>query len=225
MPKTSNLTSQRFGRLVAITATEKRVNSNVIWHCVCDCGKAAFSQATHLLSGRRVSCGCAKIAGTQIRKKQPRHGHCIESKSTPTYRTWSGMQSRCFNKNVPGYKHYGGRGIIVCKRWQTFENFLHDMGEKPAGLSIDRIDVNGNYEPANCRWATNKEQSQNKRNTRLVLNNGVFVMASDISKSLGGERHLVGERLAAGWNHKDATTKPLMTKSQIAAQRNKKRWS
>lgn len=89
------------------------------------------------------------------------HGHTRPE--SPTYRAWGAMKTRCTNPNQPKWKYYGGRGITVCHRWSRFENFLADMGEKPAGLTLDRIDVNGNYEPGNCRWATWHEQRVNQR--------------------------------------------------------------
>jgi len=91
------------------------------------------------------------------------HGHAPHGAFTPTYWTWQGMHARCRYPSSSGYKHYGGRGITVCDRWASFENFLADMGERPKGTSIDRINVDGNYEPGNCRWATPKEQRQNRR--------------------------------------------------------------
>lgn len=92
------------------------------------------------------------------------HGHgSAKNGRTPTYNTWMNMIQRCTNANAPGYKHYGGRGITVCERWLKFENFLADMGERPEGLTLDRIDNDGNYEPGNCRWATCEQQNANRR--------------------------------------------------------------
>ena len=103
---------------------------------------------------------------------------------TPTYNTWANMIGRCTNSNRPDYARYGGSGICVCERWLSFENFLHDMGEKPEGLSIDRINPSGNYEPNNCRWATQEQQDNNKRTTLWVVLNGEAMSAKIAATNL-----------------------------------------
>lgn len=126
-------------------------------------------------------------------------------KQKKIYRVWTSMKQRCDNPNIKYYEHYGGRGITYCKRWSKFENFLKDMGEKPEGKSLDRIDNNKNYSKNNCKWATWAEQNRNTR--RNVIYKGEC--ATDASKRLGGGRNLVQRRIKNGWDIKKAFTTKL----------------
>lgn len=153
MGKALDLRNQRFGRLVAAKPTEKRRRASIIWHCICDCGNECFVTSTNLQQGYAQSCGCL------WRERVTSHNMC----NTPIYLVWSDMISRCENSNHHAYKNYGGRGIRVCERWHDFRNFFADMGEKPEGLTIERRNNEGNYNPGNCYWATWKEQQNNKR--------------------------------------------------------------
>ena len=156
-----NLLGQRFGKLV-VKEKGQYTAGTTKWLCVCDCGNEKFVGSQNLRNGSTKSCGC--LRKQYLRESRTIHGHT----KTRTYRSWTQMKNRCGNPNYINYDSYGGRGIKVCDRWEKFENFLEDMGERPVSTSLDRIDVNGNYEPSNCRWATVEEQAQNRRKTRLI---------------------------------------------------------
>lgn len=216
MPSALNLTGQRFGRLTVATSTTNRIAGKVLWRCLCDCRIETFATTGHLRSGQRVSCGCAKLSGNQIKKRTPKHGHYVGDKPTATYRIWSGMLQRCKNPKTRCFGRYGARGIKVCKRWLKFENFLADMGERPAGKSIDRIDNDGNYEPSNCRWATDREQHRNRSDNVRLTFNGTTRSLVEWEECLGLPRGILKDRLRSGWTTEKALTCPIMTKSQAA---------
>lgn len=163
-----DITGVRFGRLVAESHTGwhqcswgKRI---AIWRCVCDCGSSVEVKKPYLTSGDKSSCGCLKRETTRMLKMK--HGISHKSKA---YDIWVLMRQRCNNPKASGYKYYGAKGVAVCDRWQSFKLFLEDMGERPDGLTLDRINPFGNYEPSNCRWATWSEQSENKRKEHHFL--------------------------------------------------------
>jgi hypothetical protein len=136
----------------------------VRWLCLCDCGKTTAVFASNL--GRTKSCGCYLKDVTIARCLK--HGHTAQGKISPEYQAWNAMFQRCYNPNVSSFRHYGARGIQVCVRWHrstpnAFENFLSDMGPRPAGLTLDRINNEVSYMPSNCRWATLIEQRNNQR--------------------------------------------------------------
>lgn len=185
MGRFKDLTGLKFNHLLVNSINLKDSNGNLKWNCTCDCGNTIVVYGDNLRRNHTKSCGCKK--GQIISAKKIKHG-CSKSKEiTAEYRTWSNILSRCYNKKASAYERYGGVGISVCKRWRdSFENFLLDMGERPSKFhSIDRYpDKNGNYCPENCRWATLKEQAQNKNNNVWYEKDGIKMIQSDWSKKL-----------------------------------------
>ncbi len=154
----------KFGRLTVIRRAGFQ-NRGACWLCRCTCGRIKKIHGDHLRRGYTRSCGClAKERASQRAKRQfTKHGHVSRNIASPEYYSWKAMIQRCTNSSSPNFERYGGRGITVCKRWRKFKNFLTDMGKRPAGKTLDRKNVNGNYKPSNCKWATKSEQQFNRR--------------------------------------------------------------
>lgn len=158
-----NLTGQKFGLLTVLAEADAQIcGKHRIrrYACLCDCGNTKTATQNNLRRGGTRSCGCLR---KMLGGPRTKHGHSAHGRVTTTYNIWCAMIKRCTKPNRKDYKYYGGRGITVCERWRVYENFLADMGERPKGLSIDRINNDGNYEPNNCRWATREEQRANQR--------------------------------------------------------------
>ena len=154
-----DLTGQGFGRLTALEPTEKRSGTHVVWLCLCDCGNKCLVSSGNLRKQKRgvKSCGC--LRKETVKKRSIVHG----MSQTKIYKIWQGIIQRCENPNCKAYKDYGGRGIKVCERWYSFENFYEDMGNCPEDKSIDRIENDGDYELGNCKFSTSLEQANNRR--------------------------------------------------------------
>lgn len=147
--------------------------------CKCICGNIAVVKTASLNNGNTKSCGCR--VGRSAKQRFSKHG----MKKNPAYACWSLMRDRCNNPNNKNYPYYGGRGISVCKEWDDFAAFLNDMGERPHGMTIERIDNNGNYEPSNCKWASRAEQSRNRDYTVKLTKDGVTKTISEWARDGG----------------------------------------
>lgn len=174
-----------------------------MWQCQCDCGATKVLQASTFTWGGTVSCGCYARESTKARSTT--HGLT----GTPLYSVWLGMIGRTTYASDPTYARYGGRGIRVCERWRTFANFFADMSPTyEKGLSIDRIDNDGNYEPGNCRWATDREQQRNKGNNHVIEWRGEARVLADWVDVTGIHESTIRRRLERGWSVERALTAP-----------------
>jgi hypothetical protein len=188
---------EKFGRLTVLGDTGNRSKSgSVVWLCRCICGNEARVSGTLLSTGQTRSCGCLflDVAAKKGRDKKT-HG----MSGFTEYRTWTGMKHRCFSENDKKWHSYGGQGITVSNDWLSFLKFYEDMGPKPEGMSLDRIDTNGDYCKENCRWATQKTQQNNRRNNKMLIVNGETLTMQMASEKYGIDSNKVQRRIAAGW--------------------------
>lgn len=196
-----DITGQRFGRLVALYPTDKRRSGKILWKCVCDCGMTTLATPNALKSGNTSSCGCLY---KETRRGKLKHGMTGKR----IHRIWKGMYNRCFNSNTYDFKYYGGRGITVCDEWRGDDGFQNFYEWAMANgyrdeLTIDRIDVNGNYSPNNCRWITQYEQTRNRRNTINITALGKTMCLKDWIDECGNHVHYLywhkGEDALVEW--------------------------
>ena len=193
------MNGKRFSRLVVLYEAGN-VGGKLLWRCACDCGNEITARGESLLSNNTKSCGC--LQRDKASSRSTTHGKA----RTLTHRIWCGILTRCTNTKHHSYSRYGARGISVCDRWRSFEAFLEDMGECPAGLTIERIDNNGNYCPGNCKWATPWAQVRNTSRTHLISFNGETLCLTDWAKRLGIVNASLRRRLRS-WPLEIALTK------------------
>jgi hypothetical protein len=206
MAAKKDLTNQKFGRVTVIKEAGKyEKNGSYKWECQCDCGTIFIIIGYSLTKGKTISCGCYN------KEKATKHNHNLKGKTSSTYYSWVSMKTRCYNPNHPSYDNYGGRGITVCDRWKdSFNNFLADMGERPKGMTIDRIDNNKNYEPSNCQWASNKQQHNNKRSNHLITYQDRTQTLTQWAEELNINRATLYSRINTHrWNVAKAFTTPV----------------
>jgi hypothetical protein len=190
--KAPSLAGERFCRLSVIDRAPSDRKGNAAWHCVCDCGAKRTVLAQSLKSGATQSCGCLS---KEILSSMATHGRSKDR----DYKAWHGMVQRCTNPSHHKWPRYGGRGISICAEWMSFKGFIAGMGERPKGLTIDRINNDGNYEPENCRWATQKTQGSNRGNNRRFTIDGADMTLSDAARRYGISLSAVRGRLSRGW--------------------------
>lgn len=194
----SALIGNSYGRLVVVRYADVK-NGRDFWTFRCECGNERDMNAGYVVTGQVQSCGCLQ----RERKIASRlsHGHTINGKRSPEYNSWTGMVQRCTNPNNPRWNRYGGRGIKVSERWRAaFESFLLDMGPRPKGTTLDRVDNNGNYELSNCRWAEPRDQSNNTNITLKLEYQGSVKPASEWSRVLGIDHNTLLYRIRRGWS-------------------------
>lgn len=202
-----DLTGLQFGRLTVLNRDGVSSCGGVKWRCRCSCGIEKTINGAGIKTGLVVSCGCYHRETTAQRLRI--HGHLVNEKHSPEYMTWRAMLRRCKDENFTDYAIYGGRGIAVCDRWLEFTNFLADMGRRPDGSSLDRIDSDAGYSPDNCRWATAKEQARNMRSNRMMTLDGVTKCVVEWSEELGIGQNTIRGRLFAGWSDEKTLRTPV----------------
>lgn len=208
LPKSNrfkDLSGRRFERLIVLGFSGV-IDRHGQWYCKCDCGNLIVTSTGSLNAGSCVSCGCFKRE--KLARKNTTHG----LSHTRTYRAWEAMKRRCLSEKCEQYHNYGGRGITFCERWNDFKNFLADMGKCPKGLTLERNDTNGNYEKLNCRWATIKEQQNNRRNNNLLTFGGKTLSVTQWENELGFKKGVISQRIN---KYKWPIKKSLTTPSRI----------
>lgn len=193
----TDLTGQRFGYLTVIELSAQRPHKwKPMWLCQCDyngCTNTTLIRTANLTNSRTRTCGC-------LQRDVAKDAHTTHGlHGTSAYRKWKSAKDRCFRKKCPNYSDYGGRGITMCEEWKnSFEAFFRDMGPCPDGMTIERINVNGNYEPTNCIWASMMDQAKNKRNSVYVTVNGETIRLVDLANKTGIADYTLRRRLKRG---------------------------
>jgi hypothetical protein len=205
-PKIVLRSGERFGRWVLVRESEYLWGRRA-WTCRCDCGNEAVVAQGAIRAGRSRSCGC--LHREELSARLTTHG----GTNTPEHRAWKDMKGRCLNPDHEEYRNYGARGISVCSEWlDSFPNFLRDMGHRPSPKhSVDRYPNNdGNYEPRNCRWGTDKEQQNNTRRNRLLTVKGKTQTLQQWAEEFGISNMTLSSRLRLGWSVENAVTLPII---------------
>lgn len=206
MKRSKDLSGQRFGRLTAVERLGSTRQGTVVWRCICTCGNECAARTGHLTAKAIVSCGCY----------QRTHAITHGMSSSDEYQVWASMKDRCLLPSSGGWELYGGRGITVCAEWcgpEGFQRFYECLGPRPSKqYSLERINVDGNYEPSNCKWGTVREQGENKRNSRYIEIDGILKTARGWSDISGIDPHTITGRVRSGWPPREAVYLPTMSR-------------
>lgn len=212
MSKFQDLTGKKFDKLKVVSRADDYIKPNghkiIQWHCVCECGNEVTVRAEYLTSGHTKSCGCKRLVS---------HTKTYGQTNTRLYKIWIGIKERCCNPKRNNYYLYGGRGIKLCDEWLNFENFYHWSVNNGYSneLTIDRIDNDLDYSPSNCRWATNKQQSNNRRSNRIIKYNGESHTLQEWSKITGINSNTIRMRIDKyGWSVEKALFYPSTKKGE-----------
>ena len=209
--KTIDISNQKFGRLTAIEKSTN-ISGKTVWKCICDCGKIAYVTTSNLTCNRIRSCGCIKQE--ILMKRNITHNQ----RHTKLYNVWKGIKQRCYNPKSQSYHNYGARGIKMCNEWlNDFQSFYEwsyangysteNQNDEKHKLTLDRIDVNGNYEPSNCRWVDRKTQASNMRTTKLITINGQTKSIAEWCRTYNVYRTTFNARVKRGLSPYEALTK------------------
>ena len=188
----------KYNRLTAVRFDHRGKRGEQFWLFKCSCGNEKVINVNHVKTGKTASCGCLgrELSSKRITKRNTIHGMYLSRE----YESWRAMKNRCLNKKHTYYKYYGARGIKVCSSWMKFEHFYKDMGKRPAGTTLDRIDNNKGYCKNNCRWATRKEQANNRKSNHLLTFNGKTQNIKQWAEELGINHNTLFSRLSYGWS-------------------------
>lgn len=207
--KTKQEAGNRYGKLTVLSRAGSTGNK-AAWLCRCDCGTELVVTGDTLRSHGRTSCGCWR--GESAINRFTKHGHSNGGgvrRESKTYKPWQEMWARCTRVNHPSYENYGGRGISVCKEWRDFSNFLSDMGERPAGTSLDRVNGELGYSPENCRWSDRLTQNRNRRGNIFITINGETKCVSEWAAVYGIKYMTLYNRIARGMPPEEAVAVPV----------------
>lgn len=219
MARKKDLTGQQFGRLTVLNEDTDAYEAHykttgqrrVFWRCRCECGNEKVTRSYYLVGGKTKSCGC-------FQQENRETIHITHGKSgTDTHIIWCGIRARCLNENTPAFNHYGGRGIKICDRWGSFENFLSDMGERPSKKhSIERVDSNKGYEPDNCIWALWVDQANNTSRNHRIEYNGMNMTTAQWSREIGVNVHTIQDRIGRGLPVEKVLHRGLIDKTSVS---------